>query len=300
MPFRTVFGKGLVGVMAWWLTAPAIARGQTPVELVLQGGVRAAWHDDVLHLDSGPGQVRTRRLYSDCVVEFELRLLELRTRARFAFRSWPGYDADGSPEYEVSFSESPNGVPSSNITARHLTFNPVAVDRPAPATESRAAGDWHKVRIVIERAKAAVYVDGQLMAAADRFNEFTGYLTLSSADGAAEFRRIGVGILTAANESFGEGAHHLSEPGLQPPRLIREVKPFYPRDAHDRRTIEAVILEDGSPGEIRVLKSVEPDLDEAAIAAARKWRFRPAMKDGSPVRVVVTIELSFTLDQGPR
>jgi outer membrane biosynthesis protein TonB len=36
-------------------------------------------------------------------------------------------------------------------------------------------------------------------------------------------------------------------------------------------------------------------LDEAARTAAKAWRFSPSTLDGKPVRVVVTIELAFTL-----
>ena len=59
--------------------------------------------------------------------------------------------------------------------------------------------------------------------------------------------------------------------------------------------MEAVVAEDGTVRGIRVLKSVHPDLDASAAAAAKQWRFRPARRDGQPVAVVVTIELSFRI-----
>jgi outer membrane biosynthesis protein TonB len=36
-------------------------------------------------------------------------------------------------------------------------------------------------------------------------------------------------------------------------------------------------------------------LDEKAFEAIKSWKFRPATKDGSPVSVVVAIEVSFQL-----
>ena len=36
-------------------------------------------------------------------------------------------------------------------------------------------------------------------------------------------------------------------------------------------------------------------LDEQAVAAAKRWEFKPGTKDGKPVAVRVTLEMSFTL-----
>jgi protein TonB len=39
----------------------------------------------------------------------------------------------------------------------------------------------------------------------------------------------------------------------------------------------------------------EYGLDQEAIAAAKKWKFKPGTRQGKPVPVLVTIELTFTL-----
>jgi protein TonB len=36
-------------------------------------------------------------------------------------------------------------------------------------------------------------------------------------------------------------------------------------------------------------------LDEKAVAAVRTWRFEPAMKDGHPVAVQMSVEVNFHL-----
>jgi outer membrane biosynthesis protein TonB len=38
-------------------------------------------------------------------------------------------------------------------------------------------------------------------------------------------------------------------------------------------------------------------LDEKAIEAVRQWRFRPGLKDGEPVAVVVNVEVNFRLGE---
>jgi TonB family protein len=92
--------------------------------------------------------------------------------------------------------------------------------------------------------------------------------------------------------------------GVKSPVLIKEVKPSYTKAAMDRQvqgTVEvtAVILADGSVGDVTVKRSLDPDLDVEAIRATKQWKFKPGTKDGTPVPVEVMIELSFTLRDGP-
>src|SRR6185369_11118481 len=44
-----------------------------------------------------------------------------------------------------------------------------------------------------------------------------------------------------------------------------------------------IVAADGSVSDVEVLASVEPALDAAAVAAAKLWRFRPAMACGKPI-----------------
>ena len=52
-----------------------------------------------------------------------------------------------------------------------------------------------------------------------------------------------------------------------------------------------------SHGDVQVVRSLDPTfgLDNEAIKAARQWRFKPGMRLGQPVPVLVTIELTFAL-----
>jgi TonB family protein len=84
------------------------------------------------------------------------------------------------------------------------------------------------------------------------------------------------------------------------PVLVHEVRPQYTEDAKARRVqgsveVSAVVLSDGTVGEVKVTKSLDADLDQQAINATKQWTFRPGTKDGKPVDVEVNIELTFTL-----
>ena len=88
--------------------------------------------------------------------------------------------------------------------------------------------------------------------------------------------------------------------GVQSPRLIKEVKPNYTKAAMDRKVegsveLDAVILKDGTVGDVSVTKSLDNDLDQEAIKATKQWTFKPGTKDGDPVNVQVNIELTFKL-----
>jgi TonB family protein len=83
---------------------------------------------------------------------------------------------------------------------------------------------------------------------------------------------------------------------VAPPRVTRQVNPEYP----DRGvrvqgvvTIGAVITSKGVPDDVKVVKSLEKDVDRCALDAVKQWRFAPAKKDGKPVAVHITIEIEF-------
>lgn len=59
--------------------------------------------------------------------------------------------------------------------------------------------------------------------------------------------------------------------------------------------LNAVLDEKGSVTDVKVVRSLHPDLDESAIATLRKWQFAPATLDGTPVPVLISVNLSLTL-----
>lgn len=88
--------------------------------------------------------------------------------------------------------------------------------------------------------------------------------------------------------------------GATQPVLLHEVRPAYTADALRRKVsgtvaLEAIVRADGRADRIRVLRSLDPDLDVQAVIAIRQWLFAPGRVANRPVDVYVTIELSFTI-----
>ena len=88
--------------------------------------------------------------------------------------------------------------------------------------------------------------------------------------------------------------------GVGFPALLRQVQPIYSDAARKAGiqgtvTLEAVVQPDGTVDRVRVVRSLDAvhGLDDNAIAAAKKWLYRPASRDGRPVPVIVTIELAY-------
>ncbi len=111
--------------------------------------------------------------------------------------------------------------------------------------------------------------------------------------------------MTAAERA----AHGSEESGLQPmrvggeviePREISRVQPQYPEAARKARiqgivVLEAVITKSGSVDSVRVLRPVNPLLDQAAMLAVKGWQYEPATLKGVPVPVYLTVTCTFKL-----
>lgn len=109
----------------------------------------------------------------------------------------------------------------------------------------------------------------------------------------------GGGIGPGSGGGIGGGPYQPGA-GIDPPTLVREVRPQYTAEAR-RQAIEGdVVLEiivraDGSVGNVRVRRTLGAGLEQKAIEAVRQWRFLPAKRKGAPVDVVVDVSVGFKL-----
>lgn len=109
----------------------------------------------------------------------------------------------------------------------------------------------------------------------------------------------GTGIGPGEGGGTGGGPYRPGS-GITPPRLLREVKPEYTEEARRHSVegeveMEIVVRQNGTTGDIKVLRGLGYGLEQRAIDAVRQWRFSPASRLGQPVDVIVEVSVEFKL-----
>ena len=117
----------------------------------------------------------------------------------------------------------------------------------------------------------------------------------------------GGGIGSGAGDGLGSGSGGGTDGGayriggdVSAPTVIYKVEPEYSEEARKAKFSGTVLLSviidaNGNPREIRVARPLGLGLDEKAIEAVSKWRFRPGTKGGRPVAVQAQVEVNFRL-----
>ena len=83
-------------------------------------------------------------------------------------------------------------------------------------------------------------------------------------------------------------------PGVTPPQAVRVVNPHWPHGSLTGTVVlDVVLLEDGTPRIVRILRSLRTDLDDIAVEAFAQWRFSPAQKDGRAIKVRMNAAVRF-------
>jgi TonB family protein len=118
---------------------------------------------------------------------------------------------------------------------------------------------------------------------------------------------IGPGCCGGVGPSTGPGAGD-GPPGIYPagkmgvtvPQAIYSPEPSFSDEARKAKMQGIVMLmlvvgKDGKPYDIRVSQSLGMGLDEQAMAAVSRWRFRPATRNGEPVATRIAVQVDFRL-----
>jgi protein TonB len=91
-----------------------------------------------------------------------------------------------------------------------------------------------------------------------------------------------------------------AEGDITPPKIIKRVEPVYPEEARKEGIEGEVILEVqtdiyGRIKRAKVVQSVDPHLDKAAVDAVRQWVYEPKIVEGSPRGVIFSVTVTFNL-----
>jgi TonB family protein len=87
---------------------------------------------------------------------------------------------------------------------------------------------------------------------------------------------------------------------ITPPRKTRNVNPSYPASLQKAGVqglviLESIISETGCVKRAKVIRSVHPGMDMAAMNAVSQWRFTPTRLGDRVVPVIMTVTVNFTL-----
>jgi len=84
------------------------------------------------------------------------------------------------------------------------------------------------------------------------------------------------------------------------PVVVEKINPTYPADAREEKVmgevvVRSVVTDQGFVDDVRVLESPDERLSMAAVEAVQKWRYEPALCDGTPVSVYYNLTFKFRL-----
>ena len=109
----------------------------------------------------------------------------------------------------------------------------------------------------------------------------------------------GAGFGAGNGGGYGGGAYRVGG-GVSAPTVLFQVEPEYSEEARKAKyngevTLTVVVDATGRVKNVQVVRGVGMGLDEKAIEAVSKWKFKPGMKNGQPVAVMANIEVTFRL-----
>jgi protein TonB len=122
---------------------------------------------------------------------------------------------------------------------------------------------------------------------------------IGSGSGGGVGKGTGPGIGEGRGGGIGGGVFRVGG-GVLAPKPVETPDPQYTEEARRAKyegtcVLAMIVGADGKPRDIRVQRGLGMGLDQKALEAVKQWRFDPATKDGRPVAVQISVEVSFKL-----
>jgi len=190
-------------------------------------------------------------------------------------------------------------------------FNPLPPSHGAPPPSSLNM-QIVPPSVIVLKQPSKLQVDQTVMMAPDikfpasQIGDPTSEFTKVLSNGPGGVGGIGRGCCGGVGSSTGPYVGN-GPPGIVPlgmgvtaPQVVFNPEPTFSDEARKsktqgRVTLLLVVGKDGLPYDIRVRESLGMGLDEKAIEAVHRWRFRPATLNGQPVATRVEVEVDFHL-----
>ena len=174
-----------------------------------------------------------------------------------------------------------------------------------PPTADRVAADSTPPPLLLDARPLA-------SGAVDQIGLPVGGVSYGTSTGPGSGGGVGTGVGTGIGSGRGPGIGPGSDGGagggvyrpggaVTTPRLIAQTKPRYTSEALLAKIqgpvwLELVVTRNGRVDHVRVTRSLDPrGLDQEAISAVRSWRFEPGRLGQTPVDVLVTVVMDFTI-----
>jgi len=118
----------------------------------------------------------------------------------------------------------------------------------------------------------------------------------------ADMRTLAAGFRDLAERALStdRGASSRRPALTLPPEVISQELPLWPSNLAPSSLLslaglfEIVVSARGDVGSVNVLRSIHPVYDQLLIAASKRWRYRPATRDGEPVAYVKRLTVNVT------
>jgi TonB family protein len=169
-------------------------------------------------------------------------------------------------------------------------------------------------RVTADSTPPLLLLDARPLAAghADQIGLPIGGVSYGTSTGPGSGGGVGTGVGTGIGSGSGPGIGAGSGGGVgggvyrpggsvTAPRLLSQIKPRYtPEALRDKIQgsvwLELVVTREGGVDHVRIVRSLDSGgLDQEAVTAVHGWRFEPGRLGATPVDVLVTVELAFTI-----
>ena len=174
----------------------------------------------------------------------------------------------------------PKGTPTSSVSGGNASDNKLI----ASITPPRLTTPSHNSAKVVSPENATP-IERKIFGDRKFYSMTLNLPNLNSAGGSWVFRFAEMGESKEQGELSGPAAIQTTDPAY-PTELMR-------KNVQGTVVLYAVIQDDGTVGQVRVLDGVNDRLDEYARAALLQWRFRPALKNGNHVTVEAVVRVPF-------